>query len=120
MKLFDFSAGNYFNILPEASWEWVVKLLGAVLGSAVSIAYVLPKGRQEAAIRFLVGVMIGVTFGNITGQKIVETLELNYEFSRLEIILMGSTFASLCAWWALGLIRRVLENSRFGKDLNNQ
>lgn len=96
--------------LPEAAWLWLAKGLGAVLGSAVSIAYVLPKGRREAAIRFLVGVILGFTFGPTTGAKIAVYFGVEAQLSKFEIALMGATAASLCAWWGLGIIRNLLES----------
>ncbi|MGB7285482.1 MAG: DUF6107 family protein, partial [Salaquimonas sp.] len=99
-----------FYDLPEAAWLWVAKGVGAVLGSAISIAYVLPKGRREAAIRFITGVILGISFGPTSGAKIASYFDVSDQLSKFEIALMGATAASLCAWWALGLIRGALGN----------
>lgn len=93
--------------LPETVWIWIAKGLGATLGSAVSIAYALPRGRREAAIRFIVGVILGITFGPASGVRIAGYFGVGEDLSRVEIALMGATAASLCAWWALGMMRNV-------------
>ena len=46
---------------------WASKILGAAAGSAISVAYLLPKGRREAASRFLIGMVTGVVFGPPAG-----------------------------------------------------
>ncbi len=92
----------------QAAWLWVAKGLGAVAGSAISIAYVLPKGRREAAIRFAVGVVAGLVFGGATGIKIAAELEIADRLGPVETTLMGSEAANLCAWWAVGLVSRRL------------
>ena len=48
--------------LSHAAWLWAAKGLGAVAGSAISIAYLLPRGRREAAIPFAVGGVAGLRF----------------------------------------------------------
>lgn len=96
--------------LPEVVWLWVAKGMGAVLGSAISLAYVLPKGRREAAIRFLVGLGFGVLFGTLAGAKLVDWLGVAADLSRIETVLVGSALASLGAWSALGAINRYIEN----------
>ena len=53
---------------------WAVKGAGAVAGSAVSLAYILPSGRREAALRFAVGVVCGLVFGGTAGVKIAAEL----------------------------------------------
>jgi hypothetical protein len=84
-----------------------------VLGSAVSLAYVLPHGRRDAAIRFGVGVACGVVFGSAAGLKIADELSLPASIGDAELMLMGSAAASLCAWWALGFVMRAFEDNRF-------
>ncbi|HEY6633602.1 MAG TPA: DUF6107 family protein, partial [Rhizobiaceae bacterium] len=44
----------------QDAWLWAVKGAGAVAGSAVSLAYILPQGRRDAAARFAVGVVCGL------------------------------------------------------------
>ncbi len=56
--------------ISEAAWLWAAKGAGAVAGSAISLAYILPQGRREAAVRFAVGVVCGLVFGGTAGLKI--------------------------------------------------
>ncbi|MBB5703715.1 hypothetical protein FHS76_003625 [Ochrobactrum daejeonense] len=91
------------------AWIWFAKMAGAVAGSAVSLAYMLPHGRREAAIRFAVGIICGMVFGGAAGVKIAEALALDGLLGRAELMLMGSAAASLAAWSALGVFRRFAE-----------
>ncbi|EEY07713.1 conserved hypothetical protein [Brucella pinnipedialis M163/99/10] len=75
----------------------------------VSLAYMLPHGKREAAIRFAVGIICGMVFGGAAGVKIAETLALGDALGRAELMLMGSAAASLAAWSALGVFRRFAE-----------
>ncbi len=93
----------------DAAWLWAAKVLGAIAGSAISIAYILPSGRREAAARFAVGVVCGLVFGGTAGLKIATELGIDAKISDTELILMGSALASLSAWWALGLLKRFIE-----------
>ncbi|MBO3759475.1 hypothetical protein J5J10_11820 [Ciceribacter sp. L1K23] len=86
---------------------WTARLIGAVSGAAISLAYFLPKDRQEAAVRFLTGVATGIIFGGPTGLWIAARLEVAATLSAVEIMLMGSASASLCAWWGLGVLARI-------------
>jgi hypothetical protein len=95
--------------MSNAALLWAVKGAGAVLGSAVSLAYVLPRGRREAAIRFGVGVASGVVFGSAAGLKIADELSLPASIGDAELMLMGSAAASFVAWWALGFVIRSLQ-----------
>lgn len=97
--------------LPETAWLWSAKIIGAILGSAISIAYILPSGRREAAIRFAVGVSIGFVFGPLVADQLSEYFVLNSSLSQAELFLMGSSLASLCAWWALGILHRLAQRS---------
>ncbi|MEW9806813.1 DUF6107 family protein [Mesorhizobium sp. ZMM04-5] len=90
-----------------AAWLWAAKGAGAVAGSAVSLAYILPHGRREAAARFAVGVVCGLVFGGTAGLKIAVELDVQRLIGPVETMLMGSAAASLCAWWALGALLRV-------------
>ena len=85
---------------------WVAKLAGAAAGSAISVAYLLPRGRREAAARFLIGVVTGLVFGAPAGLALAAQFGLGDALSPSERIMMGSAAASLCAWWALGVISR--------------
>lgn len=93
----------------QTAWLWAAKGAGAVAGSAVSLAYVLPQGRREAAIRFAVGVVCGAVFGGTTGLMIAAELGIAEAIGPVELMLMGSAAASLSAWWALGFVMRAFE-----------
>ncbi|MVA99876.1 hypothetical protein GN330_21725 [Nitratireductor sp. CAU 1489] len=95
--------------VPDAAWQWAAKGAGAVAGSAVSLAYMLPRTRREAAIRFAVGVVCGLVFGTVAGLKIADELGIADAIGTAETMLMGAGAASLCAWWALGLVMRLLQ-----------
>lgn len=98
-----------------AAWIWAAKGAGAVAGSAISLAYMLPRGRREAAARFAVGVVSGLVFGGTAGVKISLALGVHGMIGQLEAMLMGSAAASLMAWWALGAAIRLLERG-YGAD----
>jgi hypothetical protein len=92
---------------------WAARVIGASAGSAVSLVYLLPKSRREAASRFLTGLACGMIFGGPTGMWIVTRAGIAHALSGTEILLAGSAAASLSAWWALGVLARVAE--RMGK-----
>ncbi len=94
--------------MTHAGWIWLAKGAGAVAGSAISLAYILPSHRRDAAIRFAVGVACGMVFGGATGLKLAEILELTERLGAAETMLMGAAVASLCAWSAIGLALRYL------------
>ena len=95
--------------ITEAAWLWAAKGAGAVAGSAISLAYILPHGRREAALRFAVGTVCGLVFGGAAGLKIAAELGIANRIGAAETVLMGSAAASLCAWWALGFVFRAFE-----------
>lgn len=97
--------------MTDTVWLWTAKAGGAVAGSAISLAYVLPAGRREAAIRFGIGIASGVVFGGTAGVKIATELGIEDSLGPYELVLMGSAAASLCAWWALGLLMRVFKTN---------
>jgi hypothetical protein len=97
--------------LSNATLLWVAKAVGAVAGSAVSLAYILPHGRREAACRFAVGVVCGLVFGGTAGLKIAAELGIEGAIGPNELMLMGSAAASLCAWWVLGFVVRALQHN---------
>ncbi|MGB6119243.1 MAG: DUF6107 family protein [Mesorhizobium sp.] len=101
--------------MSEAAWLWAAKGAGAVAGSAISLAYILPHGRREAALRFAVGTVCGLVFGGTVGLKVSTELGLAQTIGQAETVLMGSAIASLCAWWALGFIARSFEQGVFGR-----
>ncbi|WP_454745184.1 DUF6107 family protein [Ciceribacter selenitireducens] len=86
---------------------WSARVIGALAGSAISLVYLLPKGRREAAIRFLTGVCCGMIFGGPAGLWIVRKLDVAAGLSPPETMLAGATAASLTAWWGLGLLVRL-------------
>lgn len=97
--------------ITNAAWEWAAKGAGAIAGSAISLAYVLPRGRREAAMRFAVGLVSGLIFGQTVGLKVASELGIRELIGTSETLLMGSAAASFCAWWALGFVRRVFERT---------
>jgi hypothetical protein len=92
----------------DTHWLWLAKAAGAVAGSAVSLAYILPRGRREAAARFAVGLVCGLVFGGTAGLKIATELGIEKTIGTAEMALMGAAAASLFAWWALGFALRAL------------
>lgn len=92
---------------------WAVRGIGAVAGAAVSLIYLLPKSRHEAASRFLTGTVCGLVFGGPTGLWVVERLGISGLVSGAEVLLTGSAAASLMAWWALGAAVRI--SRRYGQ-----
>jgi hypothetical protein len=87
-----------------------------VAGSAISIAYMLPAGRREAAIRFAVGVAAGLVFGGAAGVKIAVELGVEDRLGAAEIMLTGAAAASLTAWWAVGIVIRALHARQTRRD----
>ena len=87
------------------------KAIGAIAGSLISLAYVLPRGRREAMLRLSVGVVSGLVFGSTAGIKIADAFGLLGRISGVEVTLMGATFTSLSAWWALGVLQRLAERN---------
>ncbi len=92
--------------LSEGAALWGIKALGAAAGSAISVAYILPSDRREAAVRFAVGLVSGLVFGGAAGVKIGDWLGIADALGEAELVLTGSAAASLCAWWALGAMKR--------------
>lgn len=95
---------------------WAAKTAGAFAGAGVSLIYLLPKSRWEAASRFLTGMTCGLIFGGPTGLWLAERLGLSGMLSGPETMLAGSAAASLSAWWVLGGLSRVAE--RYGRPRN--
>ena len=103
----------------ETAWLWAAKGAGAIAGSAISLAYLLPQGRREAAVRFAVGVVCGLIFGGTAGVKIAKELGIESVLTSSEILMMGSGAASVCAWWALGFLMRGFERGISGQREDN-
>ncbi len=95
------------SVFPEGLALLAAKLFGAVAGSAISIAYVLPRGRREAALRFFTGLVAGLVFGGPSGLILADRLGLSDRLGSVEIALLGAASASLCAWWGLGMLARL-------------
>ncbi len=100
------------TVINEAASIWAAKGAGAVAGSAISLAYMLPGGPREAVLRLAVGIVSGIVFGGTAGVKIATELGIGQALGAAETMLMGSAAASLCAWWALGLVMRALKGGR--------
>ncbi len=96
----------------QAAYIWSAKGAGALAGSAISIAYMLPKGRREAALRLCVGLVTGLVFGATAGVKISTSLGVAHMLSPIEVSLMGAAAASLFSWWGLGMIARISSQYR--------
>lgn len=96
--------------LPSDAGLWTAKIVGAVAGAAMSLIYLLPKSRREAAGRFFTGLACGLIFGGPTGVWGAERLELSSMLSAVDVMLAGSAAASLCAWWGLGILSRVADH----------
>jgi hypothetical protein len=88
---------------------WAAKVVGATAGAGISIIYLLPKSRREAASRFVTGISCGLIFGAPTGLWLEARLGIAGLLSGAEVMLTGSAAASLCAWWVLGALARVAE-----------
>ena len=58
--------------------------------------------------------MTGVVFGAPAGLMLADRLALGDLLGAEELIVMGSAAASLCAWWALGVLGRLADS--FGRD----
>ncbi|MDX3928864.1 MAG: DUF6107 family protein [Shinella sp.] len=91
---------------------WAARVFGASAGSAVSLVYLLPKSRREAASRFLTGIVCGMVFGAPAGMWIVTWAGIAETLSGTEIMLTGSAAASLSAWWGLGALARMAERMK--------
>lgn len=100
--------------ITDAAWLWLAKGAGAIAGSAISIAYLLPASRREAAVRFAVGVAAGLVFGGAAGAKVATELGIRDMLGPTELMLSGAAASSLCAWWAVGFVMRLLSNGTGG------
>jgi hypothetical protein len=92
---------------------WAAKALGATAGAGISLIYLLPKSRREAASRFMTGLSCGLIFGGPTGIWLTTRLGIGGQLSGVEVMLAGAAAASLSSWWVLGALARVAE--RFGR-----
>lgn len=101
------SGPSFLPMIPESVWLLIAKIVGAIAGSAVSIAYLLPKDKREAALRFAIGLTAGLVFGTSTGMKLADEIGISDRISAVEMTLSGAALASLCAWWGLGILSRI-------------
>ncbi|EJN01401.1 DUF6107 family protein [Phyllobacterium sp. YR531] len=101
----------------DAAWILAAKAAGAIAGSAVSLAYMLPRDKSEAAIRFIVGIVCGLAFGGVAGIKIAAELDIRGQLGDVELMLMGAAAASLAAWTALGVFARIAARMGESKTL---
>ncbi|MEM7303630.1 MAG: DUF6107 family protein [Pseudomonadota bacterium] len=92
----------------NAAIIWAAKGAGAVAGSLISIAYVLPRGRREAALRATVGVTTGMVFGGPAGLMLTDHAGIAGRLGAAETALIGAATASLIAWWGLGFLSRLI------------
>ncbi|PWW02210.1 hypothetical protein DFR52_102878 [Hoeflea marina] len=91
------------------------RIAGAVAGALVSLAYMLPKGRREAATRGFAGLASGLVFGGPAGVVLAQRLGVVEDLSRPEILMMGAAAASMSAWWSLGVLARIADRLGRGK-----
>ncbi len=105
--------------ISQAAWIWSAKGIGALAGSAISIAYMLPKGRREAALRLGVGMVTGLVFGATAGLKIATSLDVLDHLSPAEVVFMGAAAASLFSWWGLGMLARLSAQYRLLQPWQN-
>ena len=89
------------------------RAIGASAGAAVSLVYMLPADRREAASRFVAGLVSGLVFGGPAGVLLAGRLGIATHLSASEIMLSGAAAVSLTAWWALGVLARLAR--RWGK-----
>ena len=88
---------------------WTAKAAGALAGSLVSLAYLMPRGRRDAFLRLGVGVAVGLVFGGTAGVKIADWLDVLGKVHPMEIALVGAASCSLASWWTLGALERGIE-----------
>lgn len=93
---------------------WMERMIGASAGAAISLVYMLPKGRREAISRFMTGVISGLIFGGPAGAWLAARLGLVGHLSTSETMLSGAAAISLCSWWGLGLVERMAK--RWGRE----
>lgn len=89
------------------------RIAGSVAGVSISLVYMLPKGRREAAARLATGLVAGLVFGAPAGLYGAEKLGLVATLSAPEIVLSGAAAVSMTAWWVLGALKRMAE--RWGR-----
>jgi len=88
-------------------WPWLARMTGAAAGAVISLVYLLPQSRREAASRFFTGLVSGLVFGPPVGMSIAEYTGISGQLDGTELTLMGAAATSLCAWWGLGILARI-------------
>ena len=74
---------------------WAARITGAVAGAGVSLVYLLPKSKREAASRFITGVSCGMIFGGPIGLWIVQQLDIAGALSGREIMVYSPHIAGV-------------------------
>ena len=97
------------ELQPEALL-WIFRIVGALAGSAISLAYFLPRRKRDAFMRLVVGFVSGLVFGRPVGLHLSRWLDLRDDLPRLEINLIGAAVVSLTAWWVLGIVKRFIRS----------
>ena len=89
---------------------WVFRIVGALAGSAISLAYFLPRRKRDAFMRLVVGFVSGLVFGRPVGLHLSRLFDVHDDLPRLEINLIGAAVVSLSAWWVLGVLKRFIRS----------
>lgn len=96
------------------------RIIGAIAGALVSLAYMMPKGAREAAARAFAGIASGLVFGSPAGVALARQLGVAELLSPAETLLMGAAAASMSAWWALGALARIADRAGRGEDTKDK
>ncbi len=95
------------------STAFLAKVLGALGGSLISLAVLIPKGKREAFLRLCVSFISGLIFGaplqNILGWEGLGT----------EFVLSASTLAAFAGWFIFGVLARSASKWRTLKDMHD-
>lgn len=102
-------------MLPESTGAyWVAKLAGAIGGSVISLAYLLPRNRRDAFQRLCVGLVCGVLFGPLVSAKLTAW---GFAAGELEQLMGSCAFTSAISWGAAGMIYRWMSKANVpGKE----
>lgn len=96
------------------------KFGGALAGSIVSIAFLIPRNRREAVLRLCVGFICGLVFGGTVGVMLADRLGIVGQIEPDEIALVGASLASLSAWWGMGALQRILGSGTLPDPVNHK